>query len=451
MRKSRKYHPPYQKKKKAHQNTKWKTIAFLGCAFLAVAYVGIYGANFLNPQNFQIPSLNNQEPSYQAVANYQSNYRVGSIATDSSGNKGYAIVNDEGKGQYQVVPVYLDQSKKGWHTSGPETREWRDYKTIEQQNPVIWSGGIMDITHIPDKDWSIPENWNSGSGPGYDYQSTASTGSVQPANANSRSTISPIQTSGEGIKVIQSTASSTAPLNSPNYQTSPKQHSLKYSSSADTIKFTTYGGLSDYFTSKPTSYYHDFVSEMLLPRMNDPEQKNAMLPLLNEIKNKAPDSKKQAMVAIGMVQHMPYGVGGEWEYPYTAVHLERGVCGDKSLLTAYLLKELGYDVVIFDWTGYHMALGIKSNVPGFRNTGYAYVETTRPTIPTYYPFADDTSMNGNPDIIHLTSGGNSIDFTEEYRDADLYTNLILQKEPDQTRYNQFMALTEKYDIYYDTF
>lgn len=233
------------------------------------------------------------------------------------------------------------------------------------------------------------------------------------------------------------------------YQTSPKKHHLKYSNSADSIEFTTYGGLSDYFSSKPISYYHKFETEVLLPRVNSPDQNIAMQGLLSQIKKKSPDNKKQALIVIGMVQHLQYGTGKEWEFPYTAVHLERGLCGDKSLLTAYLLKELGYDVVMFNWAD-HSAIGIKVIGPdSFRNTGYAYVETTRPTIPTYYPFADNILMNKNPEILHISNGGKVIDFTDEQKDARLYATLLRYPVLEPYEYNKFMDLSNKYDIYFN--
>jgi hypothetical protein len=163
MKGRRNLHPPHQKKGKNSGNTRWKTAALLVCAFVAVAYFAIYGATILNPSNFQNVSPDDQGPDYR-VSHNQSNYPVGSIATDASGSRGYAIVNDDGKGQYQVVQVYPDQSKTGWHTNGPEKREWLNYEIVVRQNPVIWSGGLIDITHIPDKDLSLAENRSSGNG-----------------------------------------------------------------------------------------------------------------------------------------------------------------------------------------------------------------------------------------------------------------------------------------------
>ena len=68
----------------------------------------------------------------------------------------------------------------------------------------------------------------------------------------------------------------------------------------------------------------------------------------------------------------------------------------------------------------HMAVGIKSSSNyDFYDTGYAFIETTRPTIITYVP---DTYMSGfkvssNPHIIHLNEEKKVLDVSTYYRDA----------------------------------
>ena len=163
MKDRRDLHPTHQKNGKNSANTRWKTAAILVCAIIAVAYFVIYGATILNPANLSNVSPDDQVPLYQPSHN-QSNYPVGSIATDASGHRGYAIVNDDGKGQYQVVQVYPDQSGTGWHTNGPGKRVWLNYETVGGQHPVIWSGGFIDSNHIPEQDPSLAENGNSGNG-----------------------------------------------------------------------------------------------------------------------------------------------------------------------------------------------------------------------------------------------------------------------------------------------
>ncbi len=66
-----------------------------------------------------------------------------------------AIISDDGMGHYTIVPVSLDNSQKGWHTNGRVDPKIVTYQSVEQQYPVRWAGGKMDISHIPDRDWTI--------------------------------------------------------------------------------------------------------------------------------------------------------------------------------------------------------------------------------------------------------------------------------------------------------
>jgi hypothetical protein len=67
-----------------------------------------------------------------------------------------------------------------------------------------------------------------------------------------------------------------------------------------------------------------------------------------------------------------------------------------------------------------MAVGIKSSSRySFYDTGYAYIETTRPTIITYEPDAGDSffSLTRNPRVIPLVGGKKALDVSTEYGDA----------------------------------
>jgi hypothetical protein len=67
-----------------------------------------------------------------------------------------------------------------------------------------------------------------------------------------------------------------------------------------------------------------------------------------------------------------------------------------------------------------MAVGVKSSSRySFYDTGYAYIETTRPTIITYEPDPGygGFSISQNPRIIHLSGGRKALDVSMEYNDA----------------------------------
>ena len=96
----------------------------------------------------------------------------------------------------------------------------------------------------------------------------------------------------------------------------------------------------------------------------------------------------QARIAISLVQQIPYDwqtFGLENRYPYEVIYDNTGVCEEKSRLLAFLLRDLGFDVVLFSFESEnHMAVGIMCPVQySYKNTGYCFVETTEPTMITY--------------------------------------------------------------------
>lgn len=225
------------------------------------------------------------------------------------------------------------------------------------------------------------------------------------------------------------------------------------------ITFETYSGLSNEYADMPETYYTDFTKEVILPRINDDRQDQYLSVLVDSIRDETSDRKEQAMVAIELVQHIPYDkykadtaiTTMDWSYPYTTLHTERGVCADKSILLVYMLKKLGYDTVLFNFDQ-HMAVGIKcSPLYDFEDSGYAYIETTGTTIPTYVPtqFVGGYLIPDEFEVVYVTSGGSSIDFSEEFRDAKRLKELegmgtvLPMKE-----YQEYTKIVEEYDLQY---
>jgi hypothetical protein len=210
-----------------------------------------------------------------------------------------------------------------------------------------------------------------------------------------------------------------------DYQTLPKTVIYSYYTDASrkSISLTTYGGFADYLSGRRTSFPSE--KEAVLERMDNPLQKPYLQPLVDTIKNRSPNPDGQAKIAISLVQHMPYNAKRafqqpvEWYYPYETVYSNKGTVADKSLLLAYLLKELEYDTIVFDYSS-SMAVGVKCSPDyDYFNTGYAFIDVTRPTIITYVP---DTEYGGggispNPRIIHVNEGKRALDVNLEYRDA----------------------------------
>jgi len=170
----------------------------------------------------------------------------------------------------------------------------------------------------------------------------------------------------------------------------------------------------------------------ILDVVNDYRQSIYLKDLVARIKSSAASPDDQVRIAVSLVQHIPFDTAkadkndqGRWfisSSPYGVLYSNRGKCNEKSQLLAFLLKELGYGTAIFEFPGEgHMAVGVKSpDNFAFRSTGYAYVESTSPSIIT------DTSIQAgslkirdfsNPVVIRISDGSAMTTLGEEYADA----------------------------------
>lgn len=97
-------------------------------------------------------------------------------------------------------------------------------------------------------------------------------------------------------------------------------------------------------------------------------------------------SDEYAELIAAYVQEMPYDFvaaasRSDTKYPVATAVDGIGVCADKSLLLAGLLRHEGYSVALLDFAPEsHMAVGIKVSDGGYKGTGYAFVECTSPSL-----------------------------------------------------------------------
>lgn len=247
---------------------------------------------------------------------------------------------------------------------------------------------------------------------------------------------------------------------SESFKDFPKPHNYPYyAGGRRTLSFTTYGGLNEYFSKESHTYRYNYVDEVIMELLKNSYQDEYLDPFIEQIEKTSSSPETQARVAISLVQHIPYswnrysGMDSDWYYPYETLHNNQGVCSDKSLLLSYLLCQLGYDVVLFEFSD-HMAVGVKCNSQyDFQNSGYAFIETTRPTIITYIPedYLGGFRVTSNVKIIHVQGGDKSLDVSREYRDAQELKKLdSMGQVLDQYHYARWQALTKKYDLQYDT-
>lgn len=268
-------------------------------------------------------------------------------------------------------------------------------------------------------------------------------------------------TSSSGATILQTPTPvpTTIDLQS-SFRKNPKTLSYRYYlDGTKSISFTTYGGLAEYLSKEDHTYRYDPVNEVIMELLRNSYQDEYLEQFIEGIKRTSSNSDTQAKVAISLVQHIPYDwnrfykVGSDWLYPYETLYLNKGVCSDKSLLLSYLLNRLGYDTVLFEFPD-HMAVGVKCDSRyDFYDTGYAFIETTRPTIITYVPeeYIGGFKITTAPKVIHLSGGTKSLDVSSEFRDAEEYRRLLAMGSVlDQYHYNRWLVISNKYDLQYET-
>jgi len=224
------------------------------------------------------------------------------------------------------------------------------------------------------------------------------------------------------------------------YQINPKKIFLKYilNGKEDEIEFSVYEGVVNYISnvSKSINYFGGDAPSRLdfkLKHLEEPVQREFLLPLVVEIQNLGLNKKDQTRVAISLVQNIPYNetedksIGIRWDfdvnrsrYPYEVLYDMQGVCEGKSELLSFLLKEIGYGVGIFYYSEEdHEAVGIKCSLEySLDKTGYCFVETTGPAIisddKNYY--LDWGKLNSTPELL-IISDGNVFEKANEFKDA----------------------------------
>lgn len=223
-----------------------------------------------------------------------------------------------------------------------------------------------------------------------------------------------------------------------------------------TVNITLYKGVaSEIAKEDPYSYvgekdrYEKFIYL--------PEQDPFLVPLVDAIREKSDDPDDQARIAVSLVQQIPYDQEVldqgtlEIRYPYQTLLDNKGVCCEKSVLLAYVLHKLGYGVALFDFENEkHTAVGIRSSPEyAYKNTGYAFIETTTPLIITdgngdYPAFGRITSP---PEVLPAAEGKSFVSVKEEWNDAREWERLnSLGPVLDRTDYSKWQSLCRKYGI-----
>lgn len=238
-----------------------------------------------------------------------------------------------------------------------------------------------------------------------------------------------------------------------------------------------------YFKAYPDVYrYFSELSKKLsckenpyLEILNNKEQGDFIRDLVKQIRAVTSARDDQVRIAVSLVQEIDYDhsksfsryytckggfliEGNPIRLPYQVLYENKGVCSEKSLLLASLLKELGYGVVLLEYEEEnHMAVGIKCPKQYanyiYNGTGYCFIETTGPSIITDSEgeYIGVGKLKSKPKVIFVSDGYSFDSVSREYYDAREYRSLIKKAEQNNNRldsysYSRWKEITAKYCI-----
>lgn len=233
------------------------------------------------------------------------------------------------------------------------------------------------------------------------------------------------------------------------------------------IDFIVYEGMYSYLGKIPRfiDFQENFtLLDFRLRLLDDENQRELLLPLVAEIQDITKNKEDQARIAISIVQNIPFGnsdkvvrfgsIVSEYQrYPYEVLYDNEGVCGEKSELMIFLLREIGYGAAFLYYPAEnHEAVGIKCPKKyGVDDSEFCFVETTGPSIITddkteYLTFPE---LKSYPQVLIASNDGLALDEYEyEYVDA---RNMIKIRESarddgiiNPLEYLQYKTLKGKY-------
>jgi hypothetical protein len=191
--------------------------------------------------------------------------------------------------------------------------------------------------------------------------------------------------------------------------------------------------------------------------VNESVEEGELHNLASTIQQITSNEDDQARIAISLVQNIPYDWNSftsnstDWKYPYEVLYSNTGVCGQKSILLVCLLRDLGYGCSILEFPSQqHAAVGIACPSQYAYYSGYAFVESTAPSIITdcNEDYVGVGELPSSPSYIIVIQDGkvmNSV--SEEYQDNQAFQSLIsMGPVLDESHYSQWQALVTKYGL-----
>ncbi len=210
-----------------------------------------------------------------------------------------------------------------------------------------------------------------------------------------------------------------------DFNQNPKTINLKYrlDGTEKSISFVVYEDAYQYFgklsrqihySGNETPSREDFKIKII----NQSVQRELLLSLVVEIQNTADNKEDQARIATSIVQNILWGESNKTtrfgsqniaytRYPYEVLYEMEGLCGEKSELLAFLLKELGFETTIFyNHAENHESVGIKCSSNDWKDTGYCFVETSGPAIisDNTLAYSGGVKLQSMPEVLKISEG-----------------------------------------------
>ena len=255
------------------------------------------------------------------------------------------------------------------------------------------------------------------------------------------------------------------------YQNNPENITLNYTlrGEKEEIDFEVYGGMNFYLSRFSRSIavengVNPSKEDFKLKKINEEEQKNLLLPLVTKIQNLDVSEKDKLRIAVSLVQEISFGnsdkivgVAGILlnysRYPYEVLSELEGVCGEKSELLVFILREMGYGVGFFYYPAEnHEAVAVKCpKLHSVGRTGYCLIETTGPSIITdqEIEYIGVGKLKSKPEVIVVSEGKSIGYWWYEYWDANrlgrLKNGWALFRETGLEKFGEKYNLAEVYN------
>lgn len=263
-------------------------------------------------------------------------------------------------------------------------------------------------------------------------------------------------------------------ISSFDYTSGEKEISLKYIVDGEEgeINFTIYQEVVNYLENLPESIVSNSgeeisVIDFKLKHLDEEIQKKFLMPLVNEIRKKDKSRLEQFRIAVSLVQNIEYGekeqsvvlnskqTTGYSRYPYEVLADNQGICGEKSELLVFLLKELGYSASIFRYVNEnHEAVAVPCPMKySINKTGYCFIETTGPAIisDNSIIYVGDIRLESEPIIYEISNGTSLGKNLFEYKDAKKMKRIregrfVFFRNWRLNRLNEKYGLVEEYNL-----